>query len=431
MRKNSINSSRAWLVCFVMSLFFFYEFVQMNIFDAIAQDILVDFSLTAVSVGYFASMYFYGTFLMVVPAGMILDRLSTKKVALLAMSLSTGCTLLFSQTHVLMVAEACRFFAGVGAAFSFLACLRLASRWFSANRLAFVTGMMVTVAMLGGLVAQTPAVILTEHMGWRHTMLINGMLGILIIVLILGIVCDQPPQEQQPIEKEHQQLHRYGVWRSLFFVMRMRDNWFGGLYTTLMNLPIFILGALWGMTYFEQVRGISHAQASYVISALFIGVIFGSPAFGWFSDKILSRRFPMLFGAVTSLFVILILLYVTPLSLTSLLLLSFLLGFLTSAQIISYPTVAELNPRELTASANSIISLVIMASGVIVQPLTGWLIGLHWDHHMLNGKPLYLTSDFRLAMLILPISFVISFFVALGIQETACRASSQHLKNTV
>ena len=119
-KKPEINSSRAWLICLVMSLFFFYEFVQMNVFDSIAQDVLVDFSLTAASVGYLASMYFYGNVLMVIPAGMLLDRFSTKKIALAAMCVSTFGTIVFSQTHNVYLAEFCRFLAGMGAGFCFL-----------------------------------------------------------------------------------------------------------------------------------------------------------------------------------------------------------------------------------------------------------------------------------------------------------------------
>ena len=428
-KKNGLNSPRAWLVCLVISLFFFYEFLQLNIFNSIAQDIQSTFGLSSTKVGYLASMYFYGNFLMVIPAGMLLDRYSTRTIALTAMLLSTLATIVFSITHSFELAAICRLLAGTGAGFCFLSCIRLASRWFTANRLAFVTGVIVTMAMLGGLVAQTPMTILAEIIGWRHAMLSNGILGLIIVALIFLIVRDCPAVEDGHIQEEHQQLQRYGVLHSLAHVVKNKNNWLGGFYTMLMNLPIFILGALWGMIYLERVHGITHAQASYVASMLFIGVIFGSPAFGWFSDKIQSRRMPMFIGAIASLVVILPILYVPHLSVTILLVLFFLLGFLTSSQVISYPAIAELNPIELTASAISIISVVIMASGIIVQPLTGWLIGLHWDHTMVNGQPVYLTSDFMWAMLIMPVCFVISFFIALGIKETGCRSEYEHLSD--
>ena len=124
-KKNGINSSRAWLVCFIISLFFFYEFVQLNIFNSIAPYIQSAFDLSSTKVGYLASMYFYGNFLMIIPAGMLLDRYSTRGIALTAMVLSTCATIVFSMAHSFELAAVCRFLAGAGASFCFLSCIRL------------------------------------------------------------------------------------------------------------------------------------------------------------------------------------------------------------------------------------------------------------------------------------------------------------------
>ena len=424
-----MNSWFAWVVCMVGALFFFYEFLQMNIFNPISQDLLQAFNIDSTGLGYLSSMYFYGDFLIVIPAGMLLDRYSTKLLIFISMLACSIATVVFAFTDSFYIASFARFVEGLGAGFCFLASIRLASRWFTANHLAFVTGAIVTMAMLGGMVAQTPMAFLTEHYGWRYAMVLNGVLGLIIMAVIMLVVKDRPNAGGAEVKSEESHLKKFGVMHSLWFVLKNRNNWFGGLYTTLMNLPIFILGALWGMMYLEQIHGLSHDQASYVTSVLFIGVIFGSPFFGWFSDRIRSRKKPMILGALSSLVVVLILLYVPGLSLTSLLVLSFLLGFLTSSQIISYPAVAELNPIELTGSVVSIISLTIMASGAIVQPLTGWLIQLHWDHHtMLNDKPLYLASDYNAAMIVMPISFVVSLLFACIMKETGCKSEYEHLK---
>jgi MFS family permease len=421
------NSKYAWLICLVASLFFFYEFLQLNVFDPISQEISHDFGINTTKLGYLSSLYFYGNCLMVIPAGLLLDRLSTKKIIFFAMLLCTVVTFIFAMTSSFYVAAVCRFLEGMGAGFCFLSAIRLASRWFTANHLAFVTGVIVTMAMLGGMVAQTPMAILSDHFGWRHAMLANGVLGVIIIFLVLLIVKDRPDADAVEQGEEEAHLKQMGVMKSLMFVVKNKNNWLAGLYTTLMNLPIFILGALWGILYLQQVDGLTHAEASYVTSMLFIGVVFGSPFFGWFSDKIRSRRKPMVLGAITSLIVVLVIMYVPHLTLTSLLILSFLLGFTTSSQVITYPAVAELNPIEITGSAVSIISVTIMFSGVVVQPLTGWLIQLHWDHVMQHGHPVYLAGDFMSAMMIMPISFVISLVLAFMIKETGCRAEYEHL----
>lgn len=48
-----------------------------------------------------------------------------------------------------------------------------------------------------------------------------------------------------------------------------RYNWLGGAYTALMNLPIVLLGALWGSMYLVNAEHISPTQASYVITMIF------------------------------------------------------------------------------------------------------------------------------------------------------------------
>ena len=153
---------------------------------------------------------------------------------------------------------------------------------------------------------------------------------------------------------------------------------------------------------------------------LFVGVIFGSPAFGWFSDHIGRRCLPMILGAILSLIVILMLMYTPNLSLFSLIILFFLIGFFTSSQVLSYPAIAELNPSVLTGTAVSAASVTIMLSGVIFQPLFGWLLERNWDKTLVDNVPVYSVQDFNSAMWIMPIAFVIGLVVAFLIRETYC-----------
>ena len=191
----------------------------------------------------------------------------------------------------------------------------------------------------------------------------------------------------------------------------------------IMNLPVFLLGALWGIHYLVQVHHVTAVQASYATTLFFVGVILGSPAFGWFSDHIGRRVLPMIMGAVLSLGVMLILMYAPDLSLTQIMGLFFLTGFVTSSQVLSYPTIAELNPIALTSTAISVDSMTIMISGAIFQPFFGWIMQLHWDHAMsIDGVPLYSAHDFMNAMLIMPIAFALSIVAAWMIKETFCRS---------
>ena len=424
-KQKTAHTQLAWVVTITASLFFFYEFIQLNLFNAIDIPLMKDFGLDAMELGQLASMYFYANALFLFPAGNLLDRYSTKKLLLFAVAICTIGTFLFGLATHYSLAAFGRFLVGAGASFCFLSCIRIASRWFPPQQMAFVTGVVVVMAMLGGLVAQTPFALLVEYVqGWRNAVFLDGVLGIFIFIAIAWLVQDRPPDALEEAKSDREHLKSLGLWRCIRLAALNPQNWLGGLYTSLLNLPVFLLGALWGIHYLVEVRHLSHVEASYATTLFFVGIIFGSPLFGWFSDKIGRRVLPMVIGAVLSLFVMFILMYVPDLSLGSIITLFFLIGLVTSSQVLTYPTVAELNPIYLTSTAVSIESICIMASGFIFQPLFGWLMQKNGAHEMINGAPIYAAGDFNRAMLIMPIAFVIGLMLTWFIRETYCRSQA-------
>lgn len=421
------HTQLAWWVTLTAALFFFYEFIQMNLFNTINADLREAFSLDAVSIGQLFSMYFYANFLCLFMAGNLLDRYSPKRLLVGAVTVCTIGTIMFATATTLEWASIGRFLVGGSASFCFLSCIRIASRWFPPHRMALVTGVVVTMAMLGGMVAQTPFALLTHALGsWREALYINSALGFGIVIAILLIVQDRPPDAQGEAVSDQQHLNELGLWRCIKLAALNPQNWFGGLYTALMNLPVFIMGGLWGVLYLTSVHHLTEAQASYATTIFFIGVILGSLGFGWFSDHIERRVLPMIIGAVLSLGVMLALMYLPNLSFGMVMTLFCLIGFVTSSQVLTYPTIAELNPIYLTSTAVSIDSLCIMASGFIIPPMFGWLMerASGGVHAMVNGVAVYSPSDFNHAMLIMPISIVVALIIAFFIRETYCRSQA-------
>jgi len=172
------------------------------------------------------------------------------------------------------------------------------------------------------------------------------------------------------------------------------------------------------------VHHISQQEASYATTMFFFGVIAGSLIFGWYSDHIERRVRPMVIGAILSLVVMGILMYVPNLSLWAIVALFFLIGLVTSSQVLSYPLIAELNPIYLTSTAVSIDSLCIMSSGFIVPPLFGWLMEHSGTQHIVNGVATYTAENFNIPMLIMPASFVIALLITAFMRETYCKSQA-------
>lgn len=414
-------SKKAWLVCFVASLFFFYEFMQVNIFNAIDPFLLKEFQVSATRLGQLSAHYFYANVIFLFPAGIILDRFSTKKIIVLSMGLCVLGTFAFAYSPNIDFADACRFATGIGGAFTLLSNVRLASRWFPPKRMALVIGLIVTVGMIGGMVAQTPMTLVTDYFGWRNALRIDGVLGLVIIVLIFFVVQDYPTGRESFFKAQLKNLHAIGFWKANFSAIKNLQNWLAGLYTSLVNLPIFLIGAMWGGLYLVQTQGFTRTQASYITSMIFVGTIIGSPVFGWLSDRIGRRKLPMIVCAVFAFIVMLIYMYSPHLTLFSAMLLIFLLGFFTAAQIISYPLIAESNTLMLTGAAEGLASVIIMAGG-LTQPLYGFLMGLHWDHTIVDGIPVYSLANYHAAMLVMPIAIALGLILILFAKETYCKA---------
>lgn len=415
----SPSEMQRWLVVMTSGALFFYTFIQMNLMNPIGTELMRVFGINARQFGTLSSMYFYGNFLLLFPAGLLLDRFSVRRILLAALILATAGMFVFAFAPNYLVAMISRFAYGLAGAFGFLSAIRLASRWFPPKKLALASGCIVTFAMLGGVVAQAPMELLSDAFGWRQASVIFGILGIVLIVLVLIIVRDYPSDYK--ITGAENDIAKLGFWRSIRMVVFNRYNWFGGLYTTLMNLPIFLLGTLWGSMYLTQADMLSKVRAADVDSMIFFGTLVGAPLVGWISDKIKLRIAPMFVGAIISLGLIFIIMYSMHLSFAILMILFFLLGLITATQVISYPTIAELNSPLVTGSAISIISLLLMASAFVLQPLFGWFMGLHWNHLMIRGIKIYSLHDFETALWIIPIGFIISIVLSLLIKETHCQ----------
>ena len=308
----SHTSFRSWVVCMTAALFFFYGFVQLNLFNALNQELYKAFHLTdETQLGRLSAMYFYANVIFLFPAGIILDRVSTRLLILVMMALCVLSTFLFAMADHFWQAELIRFLMGIWGSFFLLSNVRLASRWFPADKLALVIGVIVTLAMLGGMVAQAPLTILTDEYGWRHTMIWDGCLGVVIWLIMLFLLRDHPPGQTEESIAATSHTSGLSFWKTLGLALGNIQNWLAGIYASMINLPIFLLGATFGSMYLVQVYHFDRAHASLIISMIFVGMIVGSPAVGWISDRIKKRKLPMVIGAVLALSIVIMIMYIS------------------------------------------------------------------------------------------------------------------------
>lgn len=405
-----------WVVCFAASLFFFYEFIQGNMFASIADNIMHDFHIQADKMTYLSSIYYLSNVLFLFAAGILLDRFSTKKTMLIAMLLCVLSTFILAHAQSFYLALFCRFMTGIGSAFCFLGPIRVASRWFPPKRMALVTGAIVTMAMSGGMLAQYPLTKLVVQVGWRDALVLVGWLGVVMWVIMAWGIKDRPANASEPA---YDKLKAFSAAKLAYF---NPQTWRAALYTSLMNMSVAVFGAMMGSLYLMQRLGVSKEEAAMVNSMLFLGVLVGGPLIGWCSDKLGRRVLPMKIGGLAALGVILTILY-APVSLGVMAGLFFFLGFFTASQVISYALVAESSSPTMTATAVSVVSILTQGGYIVYQNLFSALLLWHGGVKMVDGLPVYSFGDYQTAAAILPLGLSMALLIIFKLKETYCHQS--------
>ena len=187
---------QAWVVCFFAGLFFLFEFIQLSSFDALNHWVQNFYHLKSSQVGLLGSSFLWGNVLFLLPAGLLLDKFGPRKVILWSLGASVLGLAIFAYSHVFTLAFVGRLMSGIGNAFCFVSLVVLVSRWFPGHRQAFAMGILVNMAFLGGMFAHTPLVWLLETFGWGVVMTGNVIFGVIVMVLIMIFVRNEPQDYQ-------------------------------------------------------------------------------------------------------------------------------------------------------------------------------------------------------------------------------------------
>jgi MFS family permease len=409
----------AWTITLVGSLFFFYAFFQVNIMAPLNTSLQQYFHVDAGKIGLLSAWCFYANVIFFLPAGLMLDRLSIRKIMIGGMGLTIIGTFIFAAAPTLLVAGIGRFLTGITLAFGLIACLKLATLWMPPNKMAMASSLIVTIGSFGAIASQILMNGLNNKFGWQSAVNTAAIVGV-AIAAILWIVVRDPIKTKTT--KDSGDGETMTIRQSLLLVLKKKQNWYIGSFTCFLNFPVAILGALFGTSYVEA-YGFSNEIATYAISMLFFGMIIGSPFFGWLSDTLKNRRMPMAIGSVLCLSLLWCLLFFSIASSLVLITTFFFIGFFAGAQVIGYPLIAENNNGKIAGTALSFAAMIIMGVGYGVGlPFVGRLLKMFWDGSVVNGAPMYSLSAYNLAFISLPISIIISLVMTWLIKETKCKS---------
>jgi MFS family permease len=202
--------------------------------------------------------------------------------------------------------------------------------------------------------------------------------------------------------------------------------WALGLYGALMYVPLSAFADLWGVPFLMKLYGIEKPIASSACTMLFIGAGIGAPVVALLSDYFRARKVPMVIGATLAALCNITIIYVPDIPLSIMYGLLFAAGFIFSVQPLIFASVCQLTPHASNGTAISFTNMMVMISGVVLQPLVGWFLDWVWDGTMQNGVPFYTIADYRFALLSIPLSLILALILIPLIPETFPQLKEDH-----
>jgi sugar phosphate permease len=442
-----------WTIWALAALFVVFNYVQQVVPNIIAADLSQAFGATTSTLGNIAACYFYAYAVLQIPVGLIVDRYGTRWPLAIAHLVAALGTLAFAQAHGSGSAQLARLFMGASAAFSFIGCLKLAAAWFPPSKFSTLAGMTNTAGMLGA-AAGAPVAVLVKAIGWRESVALMGGIELLLAILVLAIVRDRPafpggtgdppvPSGVPPDRTATTPRSLRGepsatpslsvpvggsstvtggspappIAQGVSAVLVHPQVWINAIYATSISLVFVAFGGLWGANYIEKVYNLNTVAAAGAGSYLFVGGIAGSLFFGWYSDFLRKRKPPMVMAGFGALATMAGLLYVPGLPLLGFKAGLFLVGFFSSANIVSYAVARDLYPRTAGFSIG-FLSTCYFAGSAASQPLVGMLLEHRNPASQTAGLAVLTPGDYRFALSPLVIFMFVGLIASLLIKET-------------
>ena len=406
-----------WAVWGLGALLFFYAFFHRVAPAVMVNELMRDFAVGGAILGTLSALYFYPYAALQIPLGLMLDRWGPRRVLTTAAAFCGLGSLVFATADTLFVAYVGRAMIGAGAAFGWIGTLNLIAIWFPPERFAVLAGMTAMIGMSGAVAGQAPLAHIIHAFGWRETLSVAALYGG-VLAMAFWVVVRNPDGKRGG---NGGRSSGGSIWNNLREVLSTAQIWYVGLVIAMVSVPLLTFASLWGVPYMMSAFAMSRTEAASSTSLLLIGWAFGAPLIGWLSDRMKSRKIPLLFSSIGSFAAILAVAYVPELPKNAVLFCIFFNGFAGGASVVTYAAGRENVRAAVSAATMGTMNCLAIGVSAIFQPVMGFILDLFWDGRMEAGARIYGLEAYRMAFLIYAGCGAIAIVASFLVKETRCR----------
>jgi len=392
----SRNLVTIWIMWFLGSFFYAYQYILRVLPGIMMPDILTQFKIDASQFGQFSGLYYVGYAGMHIPLGLLLDKYGAKTilpVCILLTALGLA-PLIYCESWIF--AASGRILIGMGSSAAILGLFKIIRLSFPEEKFTLILGCSVTIGLLGAIYGGQPVNYFMHLLGWQRV-----IEGILIIGVILAITTFWiiPHQARSTSNQSWYRAIKSVLAHPTIIIICMLAGFMVG--------PLEGFADVWGVEYLKSAYHLEDTMAATFPSLIFLGMCFGSPLLSWAAQR--SRAyFEYLVASAFIMGIAFVLLLTGHLTVQLMPMVFFIIGIFCAYQILAIYQASTYAKKELVGLTTACANMIIMAFGYFFHTLIGKLMMLNWKVHDYNGiTPNYDAITYTKALMIIPAGLLI------------------------
>ncbi|MBN9265314.1 MAG: MFS transporter [Hyphomicrobium sp.] len=338
----------------------------------IGLDLMRDLAIGPEALGGLTGAFFFGFAAMQIPCGFFFDLFGPRCTVTGMLVLATIGGIVFTLAPTWPILLTGRTLMGAGFGVMLIGSMVVISRWFPPDRFSTLTAMVLSIGLVGNLVATTPLAWASEAVGWRSVFAAAVLFTALASIAVWIVVRDAPPghpflaRTPEPPREMLQGLVEVLRNPRLKFILALNFCHYACTFT---------VQGLWGGPYLREVHGLSAIEAGNVLFAAVIAYQAGMLFFGPL-DRVLDTRKRIAIGGTLVMISILALLAV-PTRLPAWVAIAAMIavGFFSACSTMVMTHGRGIIPDRLIGRGMATINTSVMFGVACMQTLSGIVVG--------------------------------------------------------
>jgi sugar phosphate permease len=266
-------------MCLLYMLVFFNNLSP----SVLAEPMAEDYDVPKANLGIFSSVFFYPYAFMQPFAGLLADIIEVGYIVGGSQLLAATGAIIVGASKSIGVGCVGRVLAGFGCSSSYVPILRSVLNWFPFSISPVMSGLVLSLGSIGGMVAQAPLASLAERIGWRWCFFGIGIIGYILSIICLLFARGNPvARGYKPVNPgmggQRKMTFKQAIiklWHNFKIVVAYRWFWCIALYAFQVIAIFYDLSGMWVVPWLRDAFGMTKQEAGNTALSLSVGTFIG------------------------------------------------------------------------------------------------------------------------------------------------------------